>query len=346
MTDINTTLRGNQQEKEDPKSPGTIAKKIFKGLFAIVLAVAIWTLSSWQLPVIVETVNCLYKNRSDKPCPYPSNENAPPYSSRKGKFDMDPFQAFLNIVMSTISGGLIGLSRGVKCCPPGGKLPVATAVPVMKGGMKGGNVANELTKFNLQIGDMGWKPFDIYSNNIGWPYDEVKKDFPFGFNYWLGSSQIKSWSIPRQVAQGIFLILANLMNPEMGETMSWGMKGIITTLLPVIFGTMLTWAWLVSVISTIWGGFLQHIFKGNFAGMTWGFFCTWAIILFNMFIQPLELLGSFFIIPGLRGGRTWVKANWRSMKNGGYREIVLTTAFIAFIGVVLSAFYPLLSQQK
>ena len=79
----------------------------------------------------------MYKNRSDKPCPYPSNENAPPYSSRKGKFDMDPLQAFLNIVMSTISGGLIGLSRGVKCCPPGGSIPVAKAVPVMKGGMKG-----------------------------------------------------------------------------------------------------------------------------------------------------------------------------------------------------------------
>ena len=30
MTDINTTLRGNQQEKEDPKSPGVIAKKIFQ----------------------------------------------------------------------------------------------------------------------------------------------------------------------------------------------------------------------------------------------------------------------------------------------------------------------------
>ena len=80
--------------------------------------------------------------------------------------DMDPFQAFLNIVMSTLSGGLIGLSRGVKCCPPGGNIPVATAVPVMKGGMKGGNMANELTNFNLQIGDMGWRPFDIYSNNV------------------------------------------------------------------------------------------------------------------------------------------------------------------------------------
>lgn len=345
MADINTTLRGNNEEKEDPKSPGVIAKKIIQGLIFIILAVAVWTMSSWQLPVIVETVNCMFKNRPDKPCPFPTNENAPPYSSRKGKFDMDPFQAFLNIVMSTLSGGLIGLSRGVKCCPPGGNLPVATAVPVMKGGMKGGNVANELTKFNLQIGDMGWKPFDIYSNNIGWPYDEVKKDFPFGFNYWLGSSQIKSWSIPRQVAQGIFLFLANLMNPEMGETMSWAMKGLITTLLPVIFTTMLSWAWIVSLISTIWGGFFQHIFNGNFAGMVWGFFATWALIIFNMFIQPMELLGSFFVIPGLRGGRQWVKANWRSTKNGGYREIVLTTAFVAFIGVVLSAFYPLLSQN-
>ena len=47
-----------------------------------------------------------------------------------------------------------------------------------------------------------------------------------------------------------------------------------------------------------------------------------------MFVQPMELLGSFFVIPGLRGGRQWVKANWRSTKNGGYREIVLTTAFV------------------
>ena len=135
------------------------------------------------------------------------------------------------------------------------------------------------------------------------------------------------------------------MNPEMGETMSWAMKGLITTLLPVIFTTMLSWAWIVSLISTIWGGFFQHIFNGNFAGMVWGFFATWALIIFNMFIQPMELLGSFFVIPGLRGGRQWVKANWRSTKNGGYREIVLTTAFVAFIGVVLSAFYPLLSQN-
>ena len=116
MTDINTTLRGNQEQAEDPKQPKVIAKKIFTGLGYIILAVAVFTLSSWQLPVIIETVNCMHKNSPDKPCPYPTDENAPPYNSSRGKYDMDPFQAFLNIIMSTLSGGLIGLSRGVKCC--------------------------------------------------------------------------------------------------------------------------------------------------------------------------------------------------------------------------------------
>ena len=73
MADINTTLRGNNEEKEDPKSPGVIAKKIIQGLIIIILAVAVWTMSSWQLPVIVETVNCMFKNRPDKPCPFPTN---------------------------------------------------------------------------------------------------------------------------------------------------------------------------------------------------------------------------------------------------------------------------------
>ena len=31
MTDINTTLRGNQEQTEDPKKPNVIAKKIFTG---------------------------------------------------------------------------------------------------------------------------------------------------------------------------------------------------------------------------------------------------------------------------------------------------------------------------
>ena len=48
MADINTTLRGNNEEKEDPKSPGVIAKKIIQGLIFIILAVAVWKMSSWQ----------------------------------------------------------------------------------------------------------------------------------------------------------------------------------------------------------------------------------------------------------------------------------------------------------
>ena len=41
MADINTTLRGNNEEKENPKSPGVIAKKIIQGLIFIILAVAV-----------------------------------------------------------------------------------------------------------------------------------------------------------------------------------------------------------------------------------------------------------------------------------------------------------------
>jgi len=342
MTDINTTLRGNQEQTEDPKKPIVIAKKIGTGLLLIILAVATFTLSSWQLSVIKETLNCSHKNNDpDNSCPYPTNENAPPYNSSRGKYKMDPFQAFLNIIMSTLSGGLIGLSRGVKCCPT-----IPKTNTKYKGGMKGGggDMVNELTKFNLQIGGKGWKPFDIYSNNIGWPYDEVKKDFPFGFNYWLGSSQIKSWSIARQVVQGIFSFLANLMNPNIGNTVSWFMKFVITLFIPVIFVSMLLLSWVISIIATIWGGFLQHIFTGNFAGCVWGFFCTWALVIYNIFVQNTELLGSFFVIPALRGGNNWVKTNWQSMKKGGYREIILGSAFISFIGVVLYAFAPLLNQ--
>tara|TARA_B110000967_G_C18618341_1_gene427537 strand:- start:73 stop:708 length:636 start_codon:yes stop_codon:yes gene_type:complete len=211
--------------------------------------------------------------------------------------------------------------------------------------MTGGGVENDpLAKFNLRIGGNEWKPFDMHSNNIGWPYDEVKKDFPFGFNYWLGSSQMKSWSIPRQFIQGLFLFFANLMNPEMGNTVYWVIKFVITLFIPVIFSAMLLLSPVIILISTIWGGFLQHIFKGNLAGCIWGFFCTWALVIYNLFIQPIELLGSFFVIPALRGGNTWVKSNWLSMKNDGYREIILGSAFISFIGVVLYAFEPLLSQ--
>ncbi len=40
MTDINTSLRSNKKNKEDPKSPGVIIKKILSGIAAIVHKVA------------------------------------------------------------------------------------------------------------------------------------------------------------------------------------------------------------------------------------------------------------------------------------------------------------------
>ena len=40
MADINTTLRGNNEEKEDPKSPNVIAKKIIQGLIFIILVLS------------------------------------------------------------------------------------------------------------------------------------------------------------------------------------------------------------------------------------------------------------------------------------------------------------------
>ena len=353
MTDINTTLRGDQKKpEENPKSASVIAKKIGKGLLAICLMVAIFTFSSWQLSVIVETVNCLYKNNSDKPCPYPANENAPPYRSKAlPGWKMDPITAFINILMSVAADGLLGLARGMKCC--GKDLPTATGIPivkatnVMKGGakgntttMKGGFKGDGISNINVQFGDMGWKPFDVYSNDIGWPYDEVKNSSSFSFGNWLGSSQIKAWSIPRQLLQATLLFLANFMSPKMGERGAWIARFVITIMIPTIFGFLLVASHIVALCSTIWGGFFQHVFAGNMSGSLWGFFFTWMLVLYNLVVQPLELSASFFMIPWLRGGQSWVKANWRSMESGGYRQILLTSSFIAFIIVVLFAFYP------
>lgn len=333
MSDINTTLSGKKKKAEDPKKASVITKKIFSGLFAIILAVGVFTISSWQLPVIFDTVNCM-KN-SKKPCPYPANENAPPYNSKNGTYDMDPLQALLNILYSVIAGFAVGITKP-QCCngQSGGG-------PPSKIQRSDGNI---LTKFNLQIGGTGWKPFDIYSSNIGWPYDEVKKDATFGFNYWLGASQIKSWVIPRQLIQCMFLFSANLMDPKIGPTAAWFTRFVITVSLPFIFIGMLFMSGLVSVIATIWGGFLQHIFAGNLAGCIWGFFCTWALIIFNLVVQPIELLGSFFLIPTISNGTEWVQHNWDKKSMGGYREIVLGMSFVSFIAVVLASFAPLLSQ--
>ena len=329
-TNINTSLREKQVKKEDPKKPSVIVKKIGMGLLKITLAVAVFTMSSWMLPVIFNTIECL--NKQGSMCPFPANENAPPYASRTGKYNMDPFQAFLNIIMSTLSGGLIGLSRGVKCCDK--KSPNNPF-------MKGGGTSNALTKIKLQIGGVPWKPFDIYSKDIGWPYDQVGSQFTFGFNYWLGSTQIKAWSIPRQMVQIFFLFLANLMDKEMGEGFAWVAKFVITLFLPVIFVAMLYIGLYVSAIATFWGGFLSHLMEGDFPGMIWGFFCTFYLMVFNVPVQGIEMLGSIFLIPAMNEGSSYVKTNWLSTKNGGYREIILGGSFLAFIIVVLSAFAPL-----
>ena len=346
MTDINTTIRGGQPiQKENPKSAQVIAKKIGTGLIAICLVVGIFTFSSWQLSIITETVNCLYKNKLDKPCPYPGNENAPPYRSKAlPGWNMDPITAFINILMSVFSDGLLGLARGVKCCkkdkiPTMEGTPIVKATPIMKGG---GTSDNGFSNINLQFGDMGWKPFDIHSDNIGWPYDEVKSNFPFSFNYWLGSSQIKSWVIPRQLLQATLLFFANLMSPKMGETGAWFSRFIITAFIPLIFGLLYASSHFVSLAATAWGGFFQHLFSGNFGAAAWGFFFTWILMIYNFIIQAMELMASFFIIPWLGGGRSWIKANWQSMNNGGFREIILTTASLAFVGTVLYAFSPLM----
>ena len=71
-----------------------------------------------------------------------------------------------------------------------------------------------------------------------------------------------------------------------------------------------------------------------------------SLIIYNIFVQHAEFLASLFIIPAISNpsGVNFIATNWSSMKNGGYREIILGSAFVSFIGVVLYAFYPLLSQ--
>ena len=125
-------------------------------------------------------------------------------------------------------------------------------------------------------------------------------------------------------------------------TNKWFSRFVITAFIPLIFGLLYAVSHFVSLGATLWGGFFQHLFNGNFGAAAWGFFFTWLLMIYNFMIQPMELMASFFIIPWLRGGRSWIKANWQSMKNGGFREIILTTASLAFVGTVLYAFYPLM----
>ena len=64
-----------------------------------------------------------------------------------------------------------------------------------------------------------------------------------------------------------------------------------------------------------------------------------------MIVQPTQLFASLFMIPAMRDGMGWLKANLRSVKRDGYREIVLTTSFIAFACVVLYNLMPLINKN-
>lgn len=349
MTNINT----KKKQKEDPKNPNTIAKNILKGFLYICLAILIFAISSWQLSILVAASDCFFPNKKGKSCPYPGDENAPPYRGGANKTET-PFQAFMNILMSITGEGLIGLSRGLKCCKPteGGMLAPKNSIynKNQRGGGKiqtGGDssIANEIENINIRWGATMWRPFDIQGKNIGWPYSNVETDPEFSFNHWLGKSQITSWVIPRQMFQSILLFLLNFMAPAMGHRGAWVGRFLITLILPIVFCLSLLLSGTVALFSTIWGGFLQHIFEGNLASLIWGFFCTWALIIFNMIIQPTQLFASLFMIPAMRDGMGWLKANLRSVKRDGYREIVLTTSFIAFACVVLYNLMPLMNKN-
>ena len=351
MTDINTTLRGDKEVVEDPKNGGVIATKIGKGFGYICLVVALFTLSSWQLPLITNTINCYYGKEKYKQCPYPANINAPPYNSNiSGKSGMDTTSAFQNVLMSVIADGLSGLAqppkqRFVGKRQRGGGIN-SNKVGVSSGGAGTGNSnAGGLSNVSIQWGDTKWKPFDLHSKDIGWPYDDAIKEPFVSFEYWLAKSQILAWSAPRQMLQAGFLFLANFMDPQQDESVTWLARFVITCILPIILIVYFLLSGFVSFFTTIWGGFFQHIIDGNIAAVIWGFFFTWAITLYNIFAQPFELLFSYFVIPWGSGGRGWIKSNWRTFKNNGYREIILWASFIAFMAVVISAFKPLMDKS-
>jgi len=79
MSDINTTLRGNKKEAENPKNPSVIVSKILTGFVFSLIMVALFFFSSWQLALITSSANCI--KDSVKHCHYPTDETAPPYAN-------------------------------------------------------------------------------------------------------------------------------------------------------------------------------------------------------------------------------------------------------------------------
>jgi|TARA_B110000483_G_scaffold184623_1_gene218395 hypothetical protein len=334
--------------EEDPTQMSVAVGKAFQNYKRVIFGLLIFAFSSWQLSIL-----------DDPKRFFPSHPENPPYASEKARFKMSPLTAFWNILLSFMGNGLVGMSRGMKCCPKESRMEKR-----MRGGgrskrpnitQRGGDEerGDILSNTSLTWGDDEWKPFDIYSNKIGWPYDEMYISPVISFGYWLGRSQMLSWMIPRQIFQAILLILANFTiapKTKKGKTDSsflWFTRFIVTLILPFVLVFSLAASIVVAVISTIWGGFFQHIFDGNFVGFLWGFFLTWILIIYNVIVQPLELLFSLFTIPFFGGGKNFVKENFSSWhrqgdKPAGYKQIISFVLTITIMAISFNSFSPMI----
>jgi len=336
--------------KEGFKSKDTTKERIMIivwDMIYILVFFLIFTMSSWQMALIYATNKCMDPK---EPCPYPANEKTKPYFSEYEKWEnYGPVQAFLSIFLNTISGGLLSFSKGSQCCDnkPIVKKPVSTKkelnLPI-----KAHYVPTK--PMTILMNGANWGPFDVHNDIIGWPYDGIVYS-SVGFKYWLATSQIKAWAIPRQLVQTVFLFLAGLMSyPETVKnndsekgSLQYYMKFAITLFLPLILLTMVALSFIISLLATIWGGFFQHILEGNLPGLIWGFFLTWILVIYNMIIQPISLLASFFIIPSMTTisedltnptNHSWFKVLSTRMDKGGYRTIG-GWGFAAAVGTVL-----------
>lgn len=359
MSNSTTSTIAAQQAAADEGDPTKISvalSKFFKNYKRVVLGLFIFAFSSWQLSILSKPKTF-----------FPSYPSSPPYSSNKAKFKMSPLTAFSNIIMSVIGNGLVGMSRGVKCCPdennPKRPKPMKGGGQVQRGGDrqtkgKQEDVGDIISNISFQWGDDDWKPFDIYSDNIGWPYDQMYINPSFTFSYWLGRSQMISWMIPRQIFQAILLILSNfsIAKPRKGSKKNnpdssflWFTRFLVTLILPFVFVFSLAASTFVAIFSTIWGGFFQHLIDWNFSGLLWGFFLTWLLVLYNMVVQPLELFASLFTIPFLYGGKNFVKENFgswnkdkKSNKPAGYKELIYFMLAITLSAVAYNSFMPVI----
>jgi hypothetical protein len=346
--------------EEDPTQMSVAFGKAFQNYKRVVFGLLIFAFSSWQLSIL-----------DDPKRFFPSHPENPPYASEKARFKMSPLTAFWNILLSFMGNGLVGMSRGMKCCPKKEARMGRVGAGIREGHSKrskvqrgGGNKGEEecgdiLSNTSFTWGDDEWKPFDIYSNKIGWPYDEMYISPEISFSYWLGRSQMLSWMIPRQIFQAILLILANFAiapktkKGKIDSSFLWFTRFLVTLILPFVFVFSLAFSIVVAVISTIWGGFFQHIFDGNFVGFLWGFFFTWMLIIYNVIVQPLELLFSLFTIPFFWGGKKFVRENfssWNKEKDGsngksspaGYQQLISFVSTISIMAISFNSFGPMI----